>query len=61
MISSNRPARHQKTTSHDGASRPRNDRSSTARSSFSQRRFDDTIGDGQKTDSSSSVTNAAAA
>src|SRR2546430_7804505 len=58
MAISSNPARHQNATSHDGASRPRNERSSMAMAARQQSAFSDTTGAGQTTDSASSDTNA---
>ena len=52
---------HQNTTSQDGASRPRNERSSTVRCALQQIAFTPTTGAGQNTDKISSATNAAEA
>src|SRR5437867_9357602 len=46
---------HQKTTSHAGDSRPRNESSSMPRGALQQRRLTATIGEGQKTDRISSA------
>src|SRR3954471_19819189 len=59
--SRNRPAMHQKATSQAGASRPRNERLSTLRCAWQQSWLMSIAGAGQKTDSASNATNAAAA
>src|SRR5258708_2100767 len=53
------PARHQYTTSQLGASRPRNDSSSTPIAALQHNRLIDTTGVGHTTDSASNATNAA--
>src|SRR2546421_1863076 len=53
--SPNTPLMHQKTMSHAGASRPRNESSSIPSGALQQRRFADTTGEGQNTDRISSV------
>src|SRR6266849_6204299 len=60
-MSAKRPATNQKATSHDGASRPRNDRSSTPSCAWQQTLLTAIAGDGQKTDRASNAINAAAA
>src|SRR6266550_1081812 len=59
--SAKNPTTNQKATSHAAASRPRKESSSTPSGALQQRRFTETIGDGQRTDNASSVTNAEAA
>src|SRR5436190_17709268 len=61
IASARSPAMHQKTTSHDGASRPRKERSSTVKCAWQQIVLTAVTGDGQKTDRISSATNAAEA
>src|SRR5258708_39156343 len=55
------PARHQKATSHDGASRPRKERLSTLRIAWQQTSLTAITGAGQNTESASSAKNAAVA
>src|SRR5258706_6205162 len=61
MASSISPVRHQNATSHDGASRPRKERSSTRRLAWQQMSLTAITGAGQNTERASSVRNAAEA
>src|SRR5437588_7669919 len=51
-------ATHQKATSQEGDSRPRNDSSSMPSEALQQSRFTETIGDGHQTDNTSNAMNA---